>query len=399
VGTDPWADDCWGSEPDVAQVPLPVPLLTCYGIGNPNEATVHFPPRKEETDSGFIFPVNKGAWKSWEAEYASPDPIFSCRQLELMVRATIKVGSFSCQASVLVDTGCRIPLLFKKGLIPVEFLEPARRPIRISTADGTPMSGGSRGCVLRVTLPVAGLDGTPETEFHCEAHWGYEAAVHSCDLILGYPFLKIFRLVVDCPTDSLKSLSIPTSTPTTLRSTTTTSTTRLPTPTSKQTLTSSKQPTDDFHTGAERKPAGPCGSRVSSPPIDSPGTNAKAADLDVNGKSSSNPVLRQPRPTAGHLTSGCPVSPQPTPSLCLLLPDSATAGTSVDPPPTLPQTQGDCASITPFTPPLLFFQCSQCLRRSTLPDFDCGCMCDEAHLLRSYLGRMPSRTRLQMSFL
>ena len=54
------------------------------------------------------------------------------------------------------------------------------------------MNGGLPGCVMRITLPVEGLDGTPERRFDCELYWGYEAAVHSCDLILGYPFLKIF---------------------------------------------------------------------------------------------------------------------------------------------------------------------------------------------------------------
>jgi hypothetical protein len=52
------------------------------------------------------------------------------------------------------------------------------------------MVGGSQGCVIGVSLPVAGLDGTPAQEFACKPHWGYEAAVMGCDLILGYPFLK-----------------------------------------------------------------------------------------------------------------------------------------------------------------------------------------------------------------
>ena len=162
MGTDPWADDRWDSEPDLAQIPLPVPLLQCYETTDPRKATVHiFPNGKEKNiDSGFIFPVHRSAWKSWELEHESPDPVFSCRQMELMVRATIGVGSFTCQASVLVDTGCRIPLLFRRGLIPRALLEPAQRPIQIYTADGTPMLGGSRGCVMRVTLPVAGLDGS-----------------------------------------------------------------------------------------------------------------------------------------------------------------------------------------------------------------------------------------------
>ena len=186
MGTDPWAEDSWGSEPDVSQ-------------RDPNAAVLHVPPEEDKniSQSGFIFPVDVPAWKSWENEVACPDPVFSCQQLELVVMATIAVSGFSCQGSVLVDTGCRVPLLFRKGLIPEKFLEPARRPIRITTADGTPMVGGSQGCVLTVTLPVAGLDGAPTQELSCKPYWGYEAAVMGSDLILGYPFLKIFRLVVD----------------------------------------------------------------------------------------------------------------------------------------------------------------------------------------------------------
>ena len=136
---------------------------------------------KKKPNFGFILPVKNTAWKSWEQEHTAPVPILSCRQRELMVMTIICVGSYSCQGAALADTGCRIPVLFRKGLIPEGYLEPAQRPIRISTADGTPMVGGSRDCLLRVTLPVAGLDGTPASEFLCDPYWGYEAAVHSCD--------------------------------------------------------------------------------------------------------------------------------------------------------------------------------------------------------------------------
>ena len=123
MGTDPWADDQWDSEPDLPQVPLPIALLDCYPTTDVVAVAVNL--SKEETpisESGFIFPVDRLAWKSWEEEHISPDPVFYCRQLELVILATISVGTFSCQGSVLVDTGCRIPLLFRKGLIPEEHL-------------------------------------------------------------------------------------------------------------------------------------------------------------------------------------------------------------------------------------------------------------------------------------
>ena len=209
MGTDPWADDSWESEPDLRQVPLTVTHLSCYPTQNSSEMIVTTPPDVQATmPSGYIFPVDETAWKNWENELVSPDPVFLARQMELVLQADVAVNDFKCQGSVLVDTGCRIPLLFRKGLIPSEFLESARRSITIRTADGTPMVGGTNGCKMKLTLPVAGLDGSTQVGFVSHPFWGYEAAIRGNDLILGYPFLKIFKLVVDCPSDILRSTSI-----------------------------------------------------------------------------------------------------------------------------------------------------------------------------------------------
>ena len=349
MGTNPWAEESWDSEPDVAQVPLPVPFLSSYGSGEPYTATVNVPPGNPEVFpiSALVFPVDESSWKHWEEEYTFPDPSFFSRQMELMVSATITVGHFECQGKVLIDTGCRIPLFFRKGLIPSECLEQARRLIRISTADGTPMVGGARGCVLRLTLPVAGWEGQTPSSFPCDPYWGYEAAVHSCDLILGYPFLKIFRLVVDCPTDSLRMLPIPKSGFSSITSTSSRFSARPPTPVN---FTPSPKPSTLVpHTGVERN-SSVVFQKESSPPSVPPGPRTKAADLDVNGKSSSHLVLRLPRRPHGHSVVECPFSPLPALSLYLLLTEEVFPP-SVSFPASFPQLQGIIAHSKTLPPP------------------------------------------------
>ena len=381
MGTDPWAEDTWDSEPDLFQVPLPVSHLKCYEPRRPNEVSLTFSAYEQmsSVDSGFLFPVDRAAWKSWEEELISPDPTYFCRKLELVVSADIAVHPFHRQGSVLVDTGCRIPLLFRKGLIPDRFLESARRPITITTADGTPMLGGARGCKIQITLPVAGLDGSPEVEFRCEPYWGYEAAIRGCDIMLGYPYLKIFHLVVDCPSDTLKSAAIPTS-----RTATLSSTPPLVQPRNTPPTPSPKPPTDVAHTGALQPPVpepkegqGEC----ACPPLVAPGSKAKAARPLVYGELSSHPVLRIPRRLPGRPEADRPVPPLRPAASVLFLPGRSESGAPVIYSPRSQPLQGDGARSPPFRTASPHFQCSNCRRITTQPDFDCGCMLDDHVLL------------------
>jgi len=159
LGTDPWADDCWDSEPDLGDVPLPISLLNCFS--SQATASLDFPVTSSPVLPGVLSHVDKTAWNSWEADFLSPDPNWFSQALELIIQCTVRVGDFSTRASVLIDTGSRIPLLFKKGLVPKDMLERAQRSITIVTADGTPMVGGTHGCKLEVILPVSGRDGSP----------------------------------------------------------------------------------------------------------------------------------------------------------------------------------------------------------------------------------------------
>jgi len=377
LGTDPWAEDRWDSEPDLADVPLPISLLDCF----PREVTFQQNSPEKSVLPGVISHVDRTAFKSWEAELISPDPKLFSYAVELVITCDIRVGDFSTNASVLVDTGCRIPMLFRKGLIPKEYLEKAQKTINIVTADGTPMSGGTHGCKMEVVLPVLGQNGRRLKTVRCQALWGYESAIEGNDLILGYPFLKIFNLVVDCPSDSLKSVPFPTPfsphTPT-----------KRPSPTRSLTP-SPKSSTNVAYPGVKLNPnpqpslgAGD----GSSTPLHSPGSKTKAARPVVNSESSSRPDFPQHRRIPGQSLLDSPVDAPATLFLHHSPPGGSLSGPPVAVPSTLPRTLGDGASTPLDTPSGTLFQCSSCLRITPIPDFDCGCMFPERTLTQ-----MPSR--------
>ena len=107
------------------------------------------------------------------------------------------------------------------------------------------------GTKLSLELPVTADGGIGVEILTCGPLWGYECAVKGSDLIIGYPFLKNFSLVVDCPTDTLRST--PTST-SRVRSTTS----KIVTPT-----TFSKQTPSVFYREAPKVSKASCVSPVS----------------------------------------------------------------------------------------------------------------------------------------
>ena len=57
------------------------------------------------------------------------------------------------------------------------------------------MTGGSAGMKLQLTFPIRVQESIELVK--CDELWAYEAELHSTDLILGYPFLTGFGLLVD----------------------------------------------------------------------------------------------------------------------------------------------------------------------------------------------------------
>ena len=122
--------------------------------------------------------------------------------LIIPVKATCE-DSREYMLRALVDTGAAIPLVFKSGVLPSEKLMKSTYPVKFLTASGAVMSGGTSGCKLELSFAVA-IPGTEDCErVHCESVWAYEAELHSCDLIIGYPFLSGFGLGVDARANTL----------------------------------------------------------------------------------------------------------------------------------------------------------------------------------------------------
>ena len=128
----------------------------------------------------------KGFWRTWREEILKPhhDWRISTRELVLQVKAKSKAGSVP--ARVLVDTGAKIPLVFRRDLFPRTCLKKARQPVVFSTVNGDIMEGGTHGLFLEFWLPVY-KKGRLITARTCSL-FAYEANVQNVDIIMGYPF-------------------------------------------------------------------------------------------------------------------------------------------------------------------------------------------------------------------
>ena len=278
---------------------------------------------------------------------------------ELILQAEISVKNFHTSAKILVDTGCRIPLLFRAGLIPSNLLVRAKQAIKISTADNTPIAGGSHGCHIILHIPI--MDSRMDTIdiMTCGPHWGYECGVFGCDLIIGYNFLKINALMVDCPSDSLRS------TLTSKKSSSNTTTRTFPASSITPTFVSHDSGTSNPNPALENGATG--GSRI---PTVSLGTKAKAPGTQFDRASSSYPDSQLPRPLPVGPKTGSSVHSQPARSLDHLLPDCPDPGLSVAHPSNF-HPAADSVSSSSFAPSTPLFQCTMCSRITVDQHYDC----------------------------
>ena len=112
----------------------------------------------------------------------------------LPIELIFPVISESCEGEKTlrtpIDTGCRMGLCVRTGVFAESSLQPARFPVLIQTANGEFCKGGSKGLDLTLTMSVQ--DGDRTKKVRLEPYWCYEAGIKEVDLIIGYPYLKVF---------------------------------------------------------------------------------------------------------------------------------------------------------------------------------------------------------------
>ena len=121
----------------------------------------------------------------------------------LVVDVLLMAGTETRNSRALVDTGPAVPIVFRTGLFAASLLQEALWPVKFMTANGQHLQGGKQGLKLQVCLPVR--DSSDYQQWGSRSSlWGYQADLHSTDVILGYPFLRGFGLLVDPVTGCLR---------------------------------------------------------------------------------------------------------------------------------------------------------------------------------------------------
>ena len=121
----------------------------------------------------------------------------------LVVEVSLVTGTETRKARALVDTGAAVPIVFRTGLFAAEKLQKALWPVKFMAANGQRLHGGEQGLRLQVCLPVRDSTDCQHAGV-CSPLWGYQANLHSTDVILGYSFLRGFGLLVDPVTGCLR---------------------------------------------------------------------------------------------------------------------------------------------------------------------------------------------------
>ena len=137
----------------------------------------------------------KGFWQAWREHVLQMSQDWRTSTKELVLSAQVKCAAGSNKARVLFDIGAKIPLVFRQGLFDRKSLKKASFPVHFSTVDGQSMDGGTHGLFLEFRLPVWSR-GRLITARICSL-FACEANIHEVDIIMGYPFLKVFSLSFD----------------------------------------------------------------------------------------------------------------------------------------------------------------------------------------------------------
>ena len=117
------------------------------------------------------------------------------KERELVLNVLLENGGKLHTLRTLVDTGAKVTLIVKPGIL--INTKPAMNPLRLVTADGSPMRGGHIGAFvdLKIPIQVPSKRKLDPSSIACKNQWVYEAEISGVDLIIGYPFLHAMQLV------------------------------------------------------------------------------------------------------------------------------------------------------------------------------------------------------------
>ena len=125
----------------------------------------------------------------------------SLTELVVPVRIRFSDGATELSTSMLVDLGSEVLALAPESFFQGRQLVSARRPLRITVANGERIKGGTHGAVVDLGVQIHDCQGQL-VQVVCEQVFVYKADVHE-HLIVGYPFCKAYGLMVDPVLDLL----------------------------------------------------------------------------------------------------------------------------------------------------------------------------------------------------
>ena len=127
----------------------------------------------------------KGFWHAWREDILRKSQDWRISTKELVLDMIVRSAAGRQTVRVLVDTGAKIPLVFKHGLFLKGKLKQACFPVHFSTVDGQPMAGGTHGLFLEFELPLW-RQGRLINARTCSL-FAYEASIQGVDVIMDTP--------------------------------------------------------------------------------------------------------------------------------------------------------------------------------------------------------------------
>ena len=96
----------------------------------------------------------KGFWKAWRDEVLQLKADWRVSSKELTVDAHVKTTAGIQKVNILIDTGAKIPLAFRKDFVDQRHVKMAAFPVRFSMADGKAMGVAQRESSWRKDCPL-----------------------------------------------------------------------------------------------------------------------------------------------------------------------------------------------------------------------------------------------------